>query len=70
MLTLALKEPDIAKRTPLVHEAQRIQHERGGLLIWGFNHVRAAARANIGGLASELTQFAGWRFDDLWRRDL
>ncbi|MGQ3048635.1 MAG: ABC transporter substrate-binding protein [Niveispirillum sp.] len=70
LLTAALKEPDITKRTPLVHEAQQIQHERGGLLIWGFNHVRAAARANIGGLASELTQFAGWRFDDLWRREV
>lgn len=70
LVSAALCEPDIAKRAPLVHEAQRIQHERGGLLIWGFNHVRAAAGSHIGGIASELTQFAAWRFDDLWRRDV
>lgn len=69
LINAALRQPDLAKRTPLVHEAQAIQYERGGLLIWGFGHVRAAASSKIGGIAAEKTQFAGWRFDDFWRRD-
>jgi hypothetical protein len=35
----ALAEPDLAKRTPLVHAAQRIQYERGGLLVWGYANL-------------------------------
>ena len=69
LITQALAQPDVAKRTPLVHEAQQIQHDRGSLLIWGFGHVRAAASDRIGGIAAEKTQFAGWRFDEFWRRD-
>ena len=69
LVSAALMEPSIEKRAPLVHEAQRIQHERGSLLIWGFAHVRAAATDKIGGIVAEQTQFAGWRFDEFWRRD-
>lgn len=69
LINAALRQPDVAKRAVLVHEAQAIQHERGSLLIWGFNHVRAAAGEKIGGVGSEKTQFAGWRFDQFWRRD-
>lgn len=70
LINAALREPDLAKRTPLVHEAQAIQYERGSLVIWGFNHVRAAATSKVGGVLPEKTQFAGWRFDEFWRRDV
>ncbi|EQA98681.1 hypothetical protein L288_20245 [Sphingobium quisquiliarum P25] len=69
LFNAALAQPDIEKRKLLVHEAQKIQHQRGGLLIWGFAHVQNAASKQIGGLGSERTQFAAWRFDELWRRD-
>lgn len=65
----ALSQPRIESRKPLVHEAQQIQHERGGLLIWGFAHVMNVASRKIGGLRSERTQFAAWRFDELWVRN-
>ncbi|OJU17083.1 MULTISPECIES: ABC transporter substrate-binding protein [unclassified Sphingomonas] len=69
LINAALSQPDVEKRKPLVHEAQHIQHDRGSLLIWGFTHVRAAARDTIGGLVAEKTQFGGWRVDEFWRKD-
>lgn len=69
LFNAALAEPDIERRKALVHEAQAIQHERGGLLIWGIAHVLNVAAKTIGGIGSEQTQFAAWRFDSLWRRD-
>ena len=62
----ALAQPDLELRKSLVHEAQQIQHERGGLLIWGFNDVLDAASVKVGGLTPEQTTFASWRFDELW----
>lgn len=62
----ALAQPDLARRKALVHEAQAIQHARGGLLIWGFSDVLDAASAQVGGLTPEQTTFASWRFDELW----
>ncbi|MCQ9425839.1 ABC transporter substrate-binding protein [Pseudomonas sp. LJDD11] len=62
----ALAQPDLEKRKVLVHEAQRIQHERGSLLIWGFADILDAASARVGGLTPEQTTFASWRFDSLW----
>lgn len=69
LIDAAMAQPDVEKRKPLVHEAQHIQHDRGGILIWGFTHVRAAASNNIGGVVPEKTQFGGWRVDEFWRKD-
>ncbi|MNW07041.1 hypothetical protein D3C71_2035650 [compost metagenome] len=57
----------MGKRREILHQAQKIQHERGGLLIWGFGNVIDAANQNIGGLTVENTQFATWRFEKLWK---
>lgn len=62
-----LAEPDLNKRREILHQAQRIQHERGGMLIWGFGNVIDAANQSIGGLSPEHTQFATWRFERLWK---
>jgi len=62
----ALAQPDLEQRKVLVHEAQSIQHERGGLLIWGFNDVLDAASVRVGGLSPEQTTFASWRFEEMW----
>ncbi|MFD2642037.1 ABC transporter substrate-binding protein [Pseudomonas japonica] len=66
LFTQALGQPDLALRRELVHEAQTIQHQRGGLLIWGFTDVLDAASNKVGGLHGEQTTFASWRFDSLW----
>ena len=63
-----LAEPDLEKRKTYLQQAQQIQHEQGGLLIWGFGHVIDAANKTIGGLESENTQFATWRFEKLWKK--
>ncbi|WP_284117122.1 ABC transporter substrate-binding protein [Acinetobacter seifertii] len=63
----ALAEPDLAKRKIYLAQAQKIQHERGGMLIWGFSHTIDAAAKNIGGLAPEHTIFPTWRFEKLWK---
>ncbi|MFU8926595.1 ABC transporter substrate-binding protein [Acinetobacter puyangensis] len=62
----ALTEPDLEKRKPLVHRAQQIQHEKGGLLIWSFPTVIDAFSTKIGGAVAEQTQFATWRYENLW----
>ncbi|GLG83269.1 ABC transporter substrate-binding protein [Acinetobacter sp. V91_7] len=63
----ALAEPDLAKRKIHLAQAQKIQHERGGMLIWGFSHTIDAAAKDIGGLAPEHTIFPTWRFEKLWK---
>lgn len=64
----ALKERDVEKRKPLVHAAQEIQHERGGLLIWGFYNVLDAVTPRVGGVVPERSHFSTWRFEKLWVR--
>lgn len=63
-----LSEPDLAKRKYHLHQAQKIQHAQGGLLIWGFSNVIDAANQSIGGLQAENTQFSTWRFEKLWKK--
>ena len=64
----AVQQPDLAARQPLVHEAQRIQHERGGLLIWGFTSTLDALATRVGGAEAERSHFPTWRFEKLWLR--
>lgn len=65
----ALKNRDPEQRKPLVHEAQRIQHERGGLLIWGFVNALDAVSPRVGGVKAEHSHFPTWRFDTMYRRE-
>lgn len=64
----ALGQTDVEKRKLLVHEAQQIQHERGGLLIWGYADVVDGIAARVGGARAERSHFSTWRFDELWLR--
>ncbi len=64
----ALAQPDFALRAPLVHEMQKIQHERGGLLIWGFADILDAVSRQAGGVAPERSHFSTWRFENIWLR--
>jgi len=64
----ALGETDVEKRKVLVHEAQQIQHDRGGLLIWGFADTVDGIASRVGGAKPERSHFSTWRFDELWLR--
>ncbi len=64
----ALAQPDLSLRRPLIHEAQQIQHERGGLLIWGFANTLDGISRRVGGAEAEHSHFPTWRFDKLWLR--
>lgn len=65
----ALKNRDVEARRALVHEAQQIQHDRGGLLIWGFVNAVDAVSPRVGGVKAEHSHFSTWRFDTMWRRE-
>lgn len=65
----AMAEPSLDRRRPLVHEAQEIQHDRGGLIIWGFVDVVDAIAPHVQGIAPERSHFATWRFDKIWLQE-
>lgn len=62
----ALSEPDLARRSRLVHQAQAIQHESGGILLWGFTNTLDGIGPRVGGAKAEQTLFPTWRFENLW----
>ena len=70
LITAALAQADLDKRKALVHEAQQIQHDKGGLLIWGFGQTLDAVSKRIGGVTPDRTGFAAWRTDRIWRREV
>ncbi len=70
LITAALAQPDLELRKPLIHEAQRIQHDIGGMLIWGYGDVLDVATQNIAGIEPDRTGFAAWRTDKLWHNDI
>lgn len=65
----ALQQADVEKRKTLVHQAQQIQHDKGSLLIWGYNNVLDAVSKTVGGVTPDRTGFAGWRTDGIWRKE-
>lgn len=66
LINQAMRTPDVEERKPLVHEAQQIQHDRGGLLIWGFSNTLDGIAPGVGGIKAERSHFPTWRFDRIW----
>lgn len=66
LFTQALAQPDLKKRAELVHRMQAIQHESGGLLIWGFANTLDVVGPRVGGIEAERSHFPTWRFDKMW----
>ncbi|MGQ3048637.1 MAG: ABC transporter substrate-binding protein [Niveispirillum sp.] len=66
LFTAALAQPDLEKRKSLVHAAQRIQHDSGGMIIWGFSNTLDGIADRVGGAEAENSHFPTWRFDKLW----
>jgi len=50
LINQARREPDAAKRTTLLHDAQEIEYNEGGLIIWGFRQQVDAYGASVQGL--------------------
>jgi peptide/nickel transport system substrate-binding protein len=49
LIDQARGEVDKDKRTELLHEAQAIEHERGGLIVWSFSNQVDAYSTNVAG---------------------
>jgi peptide/nickel transport system substrate-binding protein len=50
LVQAAAREVDEAKRNDLLHQAQEIEYEEGGLIIWGFRQQVDAYASNVQGL--------------------
>ena len=50
LVNAAAQELDEAKRTDLLHQAQEIEYNEGGLIIWGFRQQVDGYAANVQGL--------------------
>jgi peptide/nickel transport system substrate-binding protein len=50
LVNAAAKEVDEDKRGDLLHQAQEIEYNEGGLIIWGFRKQIDAYASNVGGL--------------------
>jgi peptide/nickel transport system substrate-binding protein len=50
LVSAAAREVDETKRAELLHQAQEIEYEEGGLIIWGFRQQVDAYSGNVQGL--------------------
>lgn len=55
----AVRTVDETRRWELVREAQRIEWERGGYVVWGVAYVHDAYANNVAGMASDVVANAG-----------
>lgn len=66
LIRQAMATPVLEKRKPLIHEAQRIQYDQGGLVVWGFQNSLDGISPKVGGVKPERSHFPTWRFDRIW----
>jgi peptide/nickel transport system substrate-binding protein len=63
----AVATVDLAKRTELAHEAQAIEWNQGGYVIWGFQQRLDGLSKNVQGLLASPINPLGWYgFKDAW----
>ncbi|TCK22919.1 ABC transporter substrate-binding protein [Pseudonocardia endophytica] len=64
----ARSEVDAGRRAALVRQAQQIEYERGGYLIWGFPDQVDAVQSYVGGLVPNRTglSLSGYEFRKAW----
>ncbi|GAB6984984.1 ABC transporter substrate-binding protein [Nocardioides pyridinolyticus] len=64
LVNSAARELDEAKRADLLHQAQEIEYEEGGLIIWGFRQQVDGYGANVQGLEpSKYLPLGSYKFD-------
>lgn len=64
LINAAAKEVDEAKRAEIMHDAQEMEYNEGGYIIWGFRQQVDAHGANVQGLEpSKYLPCGNYRFD-------
>ena len=64
LFSAALATADEAQRTRLLTQAQRLAHERSGLMVWGFSNWNVAAAPGVRGVRAAPPNSHDWaRFD-------
>lgn len=68
LVTRAGSTTDAAARTDLLKRAQRIEYDRGGLIVWSFVNQVDAHRKYVAGLVPDRTgiSLSGYRFGTAW----
>ncbi|MDN5917467.1 MAG: ABC transporter substrate-binding protein [Pseudonocardia sp.] len=68
LIRRARSEMDPARRTAMVAQAQRIEYDRGGYLIWSFPDRVDAIQSYVGGLVPNRTglSLSGYEFRKAW----
>jgi peptide/nickel transport system substrate-binding protein len=67
LVSQALAELDPGKRADLIHQAQRILHDSGGYLIWGFPDFLDGGSGKVGGFtANAVLPVGGYNFKALY----
>lgn len=66
LVNAAAKELDEAKRSDLLHQAQEIEYNEGGLIIWGFRQQVDAYASNVQGLEpSKYLPLGNYKFSNV-----
>lgn len=68
LVARARSTTDERERTRLLKQAQRIEYERGGLIVWGFMNQVDAYQVYVAGLVPDRTglPLSGYSFDRVW----
>ncbi|HEY2059637.1 MAG TPA: ABC transporter substrate-binding protein [Amycolatopsis sp.] len=68
LVTRASSTVDAKARGDLLHRAQQIEYERGGLIVWGFVDQVDAHQAYVAGLVPDRTgiSLSGYQFREAW----
>ncbi|MBB3666170.1 MULTISPECIES: ABC transporter substrate-binding protein [Prauserella salsuginis group] len=68
LVRTANRTSDTGERTRLLKQAQRIEHERGGLIVWGFVNQVDAHQVYVAGLVPDRTglPLSGYSFGQVW----
>ncbi len=59
LIAAAQKETDETKRNTLLHDAQEIEYNEGGYIIWGFRNQIDSVSSKVQGLKSSVYQPLG-----------
>ncbi|WP_336157934.1 ABC transporter substrate-binding protein [Amycolatopsis sp. VC5-11] len=68
LVTRASATVDPKARTELLHRAQQIEYERGGLIVWGFVDQVDAYQSYVAGFVPDRTgiSLSGYQFRQVW----
>jgi peptide/nickel transport system substrate-binding protein len=64
----AFRTPDVTKRNELIGEAQTIEYNEGGLIVWAFNDQTDAYSSKLGGIVPDRggEPLSSWHFNKFY----